>query len=136
MQQDASNRAAVAIGCPAHSVVNDRRQPPVAQHAIQEYRQRAAFGVIPMTSLPIRIVVYALVLAFVSVTSAEAAKSRKYKTRVAAPTAVAAAPQYRGANLFPAGPVMYGNEYLGTDPDPFIRAQLLRDLGAHFGGKD
>jgi hypothetical protein len=89
-----------------------------------------------MTSLPIKIVVSALVLAFVSATAAEAAKSRKHKKGVAAPITMAASPQYRGTNLFPGGPVMYGNEYLGTDPDPFIRAQLLRDLGAYFGGKD
>jgi hypothetical protein len=89
-----------------------------------------------MTLLPIKIVVSALVLAFVSAPSAEAAKTRKHKKGVAAPTVVTASPQYRGTNLFPGGPVMYGNEYLGTDPDPFIRAQLLRDLGAHFGGKD
>ena len=30
--------------------------------------------------------------------------------------------------------VYYGNEYLGADPDPRIRHELLRDLNAHFGG--
>jgi hypothetical protein len=43
-------------------------------------------------------------------------------------------PLYRGANLFPPGPIYYANEYLGDDPDPFIRLQIWRDLGAHFGG--
>jgi hypothetical protein len=45
-------------------------------------------------------------------------------------------PLQRGANLFPPGPVYYGNQYLGNDPDPRVRLQLLRDLGAHFGGAD
>jgi len=44
---------------------------------------------------------------------------------------------YRGVNLFRPGPIIYGNnEYLGDDPDPFIRSQIQRDLGAHFGGHD
>ncbi len=44
-------------------------------------------------------------------------------------------PRYRGTNLFPAGPVYNANDYLGDDPDPFIRLQLQRDLGAHYGGE-
>ena len=76
----------------------------------------------------------ATIVAFILAASAEAAQPRKHKKRVAQPIVVAASPAYRGANLFPPGPVMYGNQYLGTDPDPFIRSQLLRDLGAHFGG--
>jgi hypothetical protein len=41
----------------------------------------------------------------------------------------------RGADKFPAGPLYFnGSQYLGDDPDPFIRSQLWRDLGAHFGG--
>jgi len=27
---------------------------------------------------------------------------------------------YRGTNLFPAGPVYSGSDYIGDDPDPFI----------------
>ncbi len=30
--------------------------------------------------------------------------------------------------------VVFGDRTLGTDPDVFIRQQLLRDLGAVFGG--
>ena len=38
---------------------------------------------------------------------------------------------------FPAGPLYYnGGEYLGDDPDPNIRFQLWRDLGAHFGSEN
>jgi hypothetical protein len=79
---------------------------------------------------------FAAVLALLT-TSADAAQPRKYRRHAAGPSTVAVAPLQRGANLFPPGPVYYGGpgvEYLGTDPDPFIRQQLLRDLTAHFGG--
>jgi hypothetical protein len=80
--------------------------------------------------------VCATIVAFALSASADAAAPRKHKKRVAQPTVAAVSPAYWGTNLFPPGPVMYGNQYLGTDPDPFIRSQLLRDLGAHFGGDD
>lgn len=68
--------------------------------------------------------------------SADAAQTRKQKKPHAAHgAAVVAKNGYRGANLFPAGPVYHGNDYLGTDPDPFIRLQLQRDIGAHYGGE-
>ena len=67
-------------------------------------------------------------------TSADAAQSRKHRRHAAAPTTVTVTPLQRGTNLFPAGPIYYAGEYLGTDPDPFIRLQIQRDLGAHFGG--
>ena len=88
-----------------------------------------------MTSSPIIASASVVILALTLAVPAEAAKVRKHK-KLAAPQTVAATSYYRGANLFPPGPVMYGNQYLGTDPDPFIRSQLLRDLGAHFGGDD
>src|SRR5262245_37331557 len=82
----------------AHSLVNDQQSLAVAHRTFRAYRLKAAFGVIPMMSLPIKIVVSALVLAFVSAASAEAAKSRKSKRGIAAPTVVTASPQYRGTN--------------------------------------
>jgi hypothetical protein len=83
--------------------------------------------------LPFRILAAAAALAYVLAGAADA-KPRKSRQKVTAPTVVTVHAQYRGANLFPAGPVYYGTEYLGDDPDPFIRQQLLRDLTAHFGG--
>ena len=44
--------------------------------------------------------------------------------------------KYRGANLFPVGPIYHGQDYLGDDPDPFIRSQIYRDLGARYGGEN
>jgi hypothetical protein len=90
-----------------------------------------------MTSFPLRVFTCALGLGLLLESAADAAQAKKQRKRVAAPTAVTVYPSnpyYRGANLFPAGPIFYGNEYLGDDPDPFIRLQIWRDLGAHFGG--
>ena len=87
-------------------------------------------------SLPVKIIVAAAAIA-IALTSVADAKSRKPRKPVAATTQLSVNPYARGANLFPPGPVMYGpNDYLGDDPDPFIRLQLMRDLGAHFGGTD
>jgi hypothetical protein len=89
-----------------------------------------------MTPCPAKLLASALALAFVLASTAEAAQPRKPRKPVAARTAVTATPYDRGVNLFPPGPVMYGNEYLGDDPDPFIRLGIARDLGARFGGPD
>jgi hypothetical protein len=88
-----------------------------------------------MTMFP-KMLVSACALAFIMSVPADAAQSRKHRKHVAARTTVSAAPAYRGTHLFPPGPVMYGSEYLGDDPDPFIRSQIQRDLGAHFGDND
>jgi hypothetical protein len=87
-------------------------------------------------SLPVKIIMAASAIV-VAMTSFADAKSRKARKPGAAPTQLSVNPYARGANLFPPGPVMYSpNDYLGDDPDPFIRLQLMRDLGAHFGGTD
>ena len=36
----------------------------------------------------------------------------------------------------PRGPLYWGQDYLGDDPDPNIRSQILRDTGARFGGPE
>lgn len=91
-----------------------------------------------MTSIPVKLILSAVGLAFVltAASPADAAKARKHKTHAARAVKVTASSHYRGTHLFPAGPVYNGNDYLGDDPDPFIRFQILRDLGAHYGGND
>ena len=42
----------------------------------------------------------------------------------------------RGANLYQCGPLYNSTDYLGTDPDPFIRAMIQRDLGPKYGGPE
>lgn len=91
-----------------------------------------------MSSLAIKLMASVIGLAFVlaAAAPADAAKARKHKKVAAAHTTIRVQPWYRGTNLFPAGPVYNGRDYLGDDPDPFIRSQILRDLGAHYGGND
>jgi hypothetical protein len=84
-----------------------------------------------MSSLPIPVRALAAGIAFALVSLAPAnAKTVKHphKRAVAAHHAKTAA-SCRGANLFPCGPVYFDNKYLGDDPDPFIRSQLLRTYG-------
>jgi len=41
---------------------------------------------------------------------------------------------YRGTEKFRAGPLYNGADYLGDDPDPFIRSQIYRDMGQRYPG--
>lgn len=72
-------------------------------------------------------------LAVTLASSAEAATKGKRAIH-SAPTARATS-SCRGANLFPCGPVYNSTDYLGNDPDPFIRSMIQRDLGAKYGGE-
>lgn len=81
-----------------------------------------------------RLAMASLVLAATSLDTS-AASTRKNKHAAAASTGTSSA-LCRGANLFHCGPVYNGNDYLGTDPDPFIRLMIQRDLGAKYGGDD
>jgi len=76
---------------------------------------------------PLTLLLSAIALAVLVAAPAEAAKTRKRHPHVA---------EYVPPSGYPRGPnsVWFGNDYLGADPDPRIRAELLRDLGAHFGG--
>jgi len=75
---------------------------------------------------PLTPVLSAIVLTVLLASPAEAAKARKHGPHVAANAQTVS--YQRDPNS-----VWYGNEYLGTDPDPRIRHELLRDLAAHFG---
>jgi hypothetical protein len=90
-----------------------------------------------MASLAVKLMVSAIALAFVlTAAPADAAKARKHKKPMMAHAAtVTAKSGYRGTNLFPAGPIYHANDYLGDDPDPFIRLMIQRDIGAHYGGE-
>jgi hypothetical protein len=76
---------------------------------------------------------------------AEAAHSGKHKKPVAGASAHATKhrrttavvqPAFRYQGGVPAGPLYNGQDYLGNDPDPNIRSQILRDLGGRYGGND
>ena len=65
---------------------------------------------------------------------AEAAK--KQRARAPAPAAYAASTSCAGSTWGTAGrgPVCNGPDYIGQDPDPNIRAYILKDLGSRYGG--
>jgi hypothetical protein len=86
-----------------------------------------------MSSLSARILALTLGVAFATASLAPAgAKTVKHrhKQAVAAHRAGVATHGCRGASLFPCE-VYSGDKYLGTDPDPFIRSQILRTYGHH-----
>jgi hypothetical protein len=80
-------------------------------------------------------------LAFVLASPAEAAKSGKQKKSAATAHAVkhrqtaeaipAAGVGYQGGVL--RGPLYNGQDYLGDDPDPNVRAFLIKNLSGRYG---
>ena len=87
----------------------------------------------------------AVTLALCLAAPAEAANTGKRKKPIAGSTAhptkprhvtVAAQPAFRLQGGVPAGPLYFGRDYLGDDPDLNIRSQILRDLGGRYGGND
>ena len=84
--------------------------------------------------LPIMALGIAIGFALALPVSAEPAKEPKQKKQTVAPKAERTKMGYRGADKFRAGPLYNGIDYLGDDPDPFIRLQIQRDLGARYPG--
>jgi hypothetical protein len=85
-----------------------------------------------MPSRPAKLLICALSFTVMAAPSAQAAHNVR---KPAAPPATAGSTvPCRGANLIHCGPLYNGNDYLGTDPDPFIRLMIQRDLGARYGG--
>ncbi len=74
-----------------------------------------------------------LVLA-VSFAATSNADAKKIKTARSI-TPVSPVASCRGSNLFHCGPIYNSNDYLGDDPDPFIRMMIQRDLGVKYGGE-
>lgn len=93
-----------------------------------------------MMSQPMKIAVITVSLAVASALAfpalAQTAKPTKQKKQeVVQPTKRANA-VYRGQDKFRGGPLYNGPVYLGDDPDPYIRFEINRDLGAKYGGSD
>jgi hypothetical protein len=78
-------------------------------------------------------IIYAIVLAFVVASPAEAAgKHKKAAARhTTVPRQVAANPGFQGGVR--AGPLYNGPDYIGDDPDPNIRAGLIKDMTRYQG---
>jgi hypothetical protein len=87
-----------------------------------------------MKNIAITLIASAVGLAFVMAAPAEAAKKHRRHSGVSANAMVpgGSTATYQGGVL--AGPLYNGQDYLGDDPDPNIRAYLLRDLSGRYGG--
>jgi len=83
----------------------------------------------------VALIVSAIGLTFVLASPAEAAKKKHRNGSRAAAHATThggAASNFQNGAL--AGPLYNGQDYLGDDPDPNIRAYLLKDLSGRYGG--
>jgi hypothetical protein len=66
---------------------------------------------------------------------ADDAKPRNpHKKAKVAKRAKVATPRCRGESQFQCGPLYYNGDYMGNDPDPFIRSQIMRDVSGRYGG--
>ena len=82
------------------------------------------------TRMILSVLSFAIGLGLLAASSADAAKARKHKKVIAAPSSYAISGQPADA-----GNVVYvGNLYMGTDPDVNIRAFLRKDLSGRWGG--
>ena len=90
-----------------------------------------------MTLRTLKLLIAAIILSVMPESSADAGNKLKHPHAGTPRTVVAGSTvQYcRGANLFHCGPIYNANDYLGDDPDPFIRAMIQRDLGIKYGGE-
>jgi hypothetical protein len=89
-----------------------------------------------MKTLSISLFVSAIGLAFILASPAEAAKSSKHKNQAAVHAKkhrqiATAGTGYPGGVL--AGPLYNGQDYLGDDPDPNVRAFLIKNLSGRYG---
>ena len=87
-----------------------------------------------MKTLSVALIVSAIGLALVA-SPAEAAKKKYRQHSGAAANAMVpggTTATFQGGVM--RGPLYNGQDYLGDDPDPNIRAYLLRDLTGRYGG--
>jgi hypothetical protein len=87
-----------------------------------------------MKKLTVALTASVIGLAMIAAAPAEAAKKHRRHAGVTANAMVpgGATAAYQGGVM--AGPLYNGQDYLGDDPDPNIRAYLLRDLTGRYGG--
>ena len=83
----------------------------------------------------VKLLVGLLGLSVILASSAEAATKAKRPKPIAPQASLGSSVPCRGANLFHCGPITSGDDYLGNDPDPFIRLMIQRDLGVKYGGE-
>ena len=90
-----------------------------------------------MSTLATKLIVLTAALAVIAAAPADAKTRKHAHKKVAVAHNAKAEQRCAGEARFACGPLYYnGGEYLGSDPDPNIRFQLWRDLGARFGAPD
>jgi hypothetical protein len=104
-------------------------------------RSTNAFATMIRRTLKLSVIVLSVAAIFsvMQASSADADNKVKHRHAGMARTVVAGTAgtvqHCRGANLFHCGPIYNSNDYLGDDPDPFIRLMIQRDLGIKYGGE-
>ena len=89
-----------------------------------------------MTVSPVKLIACGLGLAVLLSADAVAASKTKKPKSMSAQAAASGTVPCPGAKVFHCGPIYNAYDYLGNDPDPFIRAMIQRDLGAKYGGAE
>jgi hypothetical protein len=100
---------------------------------MHQFRFAVAVG---MRSRRMKSVIFLIAFVLFSASGADAAKKHKRPAGVSSEAAASAQASCRGSNVFHCGPIYNAYDYLGNDPDPFIRAMIQRDLGAKYGGAE
>ncbi|HYC18547.1 MAG TPA: hypothetical protein VEC94_15185 [Pseudolabrys sp.] len=75
-----------------------------------------------------------VIAVFALASTADASKTRKHKKVEDSSTSASTPVHGRGYKLVPGPPLYFGDVYLGSDPDPNIRFQILRDISGRLGG--
>jgi len=83
---------------------------------------------------PFKVLATVVIAVFALASPADAAKTRKHKKVTDSSTSASTRVRYRGYKLVAGPPLYFGNVYLGSDPDPNIRFQILRDISGRPGG--
>src|SRR5690348_16621637 len=116
---------------PAQAAEPCRRDLP-QRFAAENYRVTENSA---MSPLPIKILAAVLIAAFALASPADAEKAHKHrKVAAAATTARADGPHHGPPYSVPGPPLYFGGVYLGSDPDPNISFQIMRDVSGRFGG--
>jgi hypothetical protein len=87
-----------------------------------------------MKTLSLALIVSALGLVVVASPAEAAKKKNRHHAGISANAMVpgGTTAEFQGGVM--RGPLYNGQDYLGDDPDPNIRAYLLRDLSGRYGG--
>ena len=87
-----------------------------------------------MKTLSVALIVSATGLALVASPAEAAKKKHRHYSGVAANAMMPGGTTASLQGGVMRGPLYNGQDYLGDDPDPNIRAYLLRDLNSRYGG--